>query len=72
MSKRGTNFLHRWLANNLPGAVGADLSVSELTLKLFADARTLGIKSTEIEEDNGSVYQAISDAVGHHNSRSAD
>ncbi|MCF6110300.1 hypothetical protein [Mesorhizobium muleiense] len=67
MSTRGTNFFHQWLANTVPEAAGTDvISVAELTQKLFADAKALGISSTEIEEDTGSVYEAIFDAVVHH------
>ncbi len=66
MSTRGTNFLHKWISNNVPETVGADIiSVSELTHKLFADAKALGIGSFEIEEDMGSAYEAIFDAVIH-------
>ncbi|PAP96292.1 DUF768 domain-containing protein [Mesorhizobium wenxiniae] len=67
MSTRGTDFLHKWLANTVPDAVGTDvISVAELTQKLFADAKALGISSTEIEEETGSVYEAIFDAIVHH------
>ncbi|UVK46691.1 DUF768 domain-containing protein [Mesorhizobium sp. AR07] len=67
MSARGSNFFHQWLSNNLPETAGADIiSVSELTHKLFADAKALGIGSNEIEEDTGSVYEAILDAIVHH------
>ena len=66
MSTRGTNFLHKWLSSNVPETVGADvLSVAELTQKLFADAKAIGISSVEIEEDTGSVYETILDAIVH-------
>lgn len=65
MSTRGTNFLHKWISN-VPETVGADIiSVAELTQKLFADAKTIGISSVEIEEDTGSVYEVILDAIVH-------
>ncbi|WP_192255670.1 DUF768 domain-containing protein [Mesorhizobium caraganae] len=68
MSTRGTNFLHKWISGNVPETVSADIiSVAELTHKLFADAKALGIKSVEIEEDAGSVYETILDAIVHHN-----
>jgi len=41
MSKRGADFLQKWLSNNIPasGTVSPDdLSVAELAQKLFADA----------------------------------
>ena len=66
MSTRGTNFLHKWLSSNVPETVGADvLSVADLTQKLFADAKAIGISSVEIEEDTGSVYETILDAIVH-------
>jgi hypothetical protein len=67
MSARGAKFFQQWLSNNPPNTVGADaISASELTHKLFADARALGISSTEIEEDTGSIYEAILNAIVHH------
>lgn len=73
MSTRGTNFLHKWISSNVPETVGADIiSVAELTQNLFADAKAIGISSVEIEEDTGSVYQAILDAIVHHNAGLAD
>ncbi|MGX5846921.1 DUF768 domain-containing protein [Mesorhizobium sp. PL10] len=73
MSTRGTDFLYKWISNNVPKTVGADIiSVAELTQKLFADAKAIGITSTEIEEDTGSVYQAIFDAIVHQDVGLAD
>jgi hypothetical protein len=73
MSARGTNFLHRWISNNVPTTNGADtISVAELTHELFADAKALRISITEIEEDTGSVYEAILDAIVHHDAGLAD
>ena len=73
MSTLGTNFLHKWISSNVPETVGADItSVAELTHKLFADARSLGISSTEIEEDTGSVYETILGAIVHHDGDMAD
>ncbi|WP_095203223.1 DUF768 domain-containing protein [Mesorhizobium carmichaelinearum] len=73
MSTRGTNFLDQWIRSNVPRTVGADIiSVAELTQKLFADAKAIGISSTEIEEDTGSVYEAILDAIVHHDAGLAD
>ncbi|PWJ86955.1 uncharacterized protein DUF768 [Mesorhizobium loti] len=67
MSMRGTNFLDKWICSNVPETVGADIiSVDELTQKLFADAKALGITSSEIEEDMGSVYETILNAIVHH------
>ncbi|MER9309779.1 hypothetical protein NKI51_10715 [Mesorhizobium australicum] len=66
MSKRGTNFLDLWIRDNVPETVGADVTtVSELTYKLFADAKAVGISSAEIEEDTVSAYNTILDAIVH-------
>ena len=55
MSTRGTNVHHKWISSNVPETVGADIiSVAELTQKLIADAKALGINSVEIEEETGS------------------
>lgn len=73
MSTRGTDFLDQWIRNEVPETVGADvISVAELTRKLFADAKALGISEKEIEDDTGSVYQAILDAIVHHDAGLAD
>ncbi|ESY89842.1 DUF768 domain-containing protein [Mesorhizobium sp. LNHC209A00] len=62
MSRRGTDFLYNWISANVPATVGANIiSVAELMQKLFADAKAIGISSTEIEEDSGSVSEAILD-----------
>ncbi|PBC20214.1 MULTISPECIES: DUF768 domain-containing protein [unclassified Mesorhizobium] len=67
MSQRGVDFLYKWISANVPETSGADIiSVAELTQQLFADAKAVGLSSTEIEEDTGSVYEAILDAVVHH------
>ncbi len=59
--------------NNVPETVGADIiSVAELTQKLFADAKAIGIGSVEIEEDTGSVYEVILDAIVHQEAGVAD
>lgn len=45
MSARGIDFLDQWIANNVPRTMKADvLLVDELTHKLIADAKALGIK----------------------------
>jgi hypothetical protein len=73
MSTRGTDFLQKWISNNVPETVASNIiSVAELTQKLFADANAIGIGSTEIEEDTGSVYEAILDAIVHHDAGVAD
>jgi hypothetical protein len=66
--------LYKWIsANDVPETVGADIiSVAELTQKLFADAKAIGIGSAEIEDDTGSVYDTILDAIVHHDAGLAD
>jgi len=67
MSTRGTDFLHKWISQNVPETTSFDIiSVAELTQKLFADAKAIGISSVEIEEDCGSVYETILDAIVHY------
>jgi hypothetical protein len=73
MSTRGTYFLYKWISANVPETVGADIiSVAELTQKLFADAKAIGISTVEIEEETGSVYEALLDAIGHHDAGLAE
>lgn len=67
MSTRGINFLDQWLANNVPETAKADvISVDELTHKLIADAKALGIKREEIDEEVDSLYRTILDAIVHY------
>ncbi|QIA21501.1 DUF768 domain-containing protein [Mesorhizobium sp. AA22] len=67
MSTRGVNFLDQWIRSKVPETVGTDvISVSELTQMLFTDAKAAGIGSSEIEEDVGSVYEVIFDAIVHY------
>jgi hypothetical protein len=66
MSTRGINFLDQWIANNVPETARADvISVDELTHKLVADAKALGIKRSEIDEEVDSLYRTILDAIVH-------
>lgn len=66
MSTRGINFLDQWIANNVPETAKADVvSVDELTHKLVADAKALGIKRAEIDEEVDSLYRTILDAIVH-------
>jgi hypothetical protein len=73
MSTRGTNFMHQWISNNVPETVGADVvSLWDVIHQLLADAKAAGISSAEIEADTGSVYEAIVDAIVHHEADVAD
>ena len=66
MSTRGIDFLDQWIAENIPETADADaVSLSELTNKLFADAKALGIKREEIDEEVVSLYRVLVDAVVH-------
>lgn len=66
MSARGINFLHKWISNNIPDTAKADMvSVDELTHKLVADAKAVGIKRNEIDEEVDSLYRTIVDAIAH-------
>ncbi|PBB23930.1 MULTISPECIES: DUF768 domain-containing protein [unclassified Mesorhizobium] len=68
MSTRGINFLDQWLANNVPETTKADvIFVDELTHKMIADAKVLGIKRSEIDEEvDDSLSQMILDAIVHY------
>ena len=67
MSTRGINFLDQWIDNNIPETTKADvISVDELTHKLIADAKALGIKRGEIDEEVDSLYRTILDAIVHY------
>jgi hypothetical protein len=67
MSTRGINFLDQWIASNVPETAKADvISVDELTHKLIADAKALGIKRGEIDEEVDSLYRTIVDAIVHY------
>ncbi|WP_095082009.1 DUF768 domain-containing protein [Mesorhizobium sophorae] len=67
MSTRGINFLDQWIANNIPETTKADvISVDEITHKLFGDAKSVGIKREEIDEEVDSLYRTILDAIVHY------
>ncbi|MBZ9698687.1 MULTISPECIES: hypothetical protein [unclassified Mesorhizobium] len=64
MSTRGINFLDQWIANNVPETAKPDVvSVDELTHKLIADAKAIGIKRGEIDEELDSLYRTILGAI---------
>ena len=73
MSTRGINFLHKWLSENVPETAGANvISVNDLTRKLIADARSVGVRREEIYEEVHSVYHVILDAIVHYEPGLAD
>lgn len=66
MSTRGINFLHQWVENNVPDTAKADaVSIDELTNKLFSDAKAIGIKREEIDEEVDSLYRTLFEWVVH-------
>ncbi|ESY35391.1 DUF768 domain-containing protein [Mesorhizobium sp. C386A] len=67
MSTRGINFLDKWIASKVPETTGADvISVDNLTDQLITDAKALGIKREELDEEVDSLYRVILDAIVHH------
>ncbi|UVK57390.1 DUF768 domain-containing protein (plasmid) [Mesorhizobium sp. AR02] len=67
MSTRGITFLDQWIRNNVPETAKADvISVDELTHKLIADTKAVGIKRIEIDEEVDSLYRTILDAIVHY------
>ncbi|TGQ89178.1 DUF768 domain-containing protein [Mesorhizobium sp. M8A.F.Ca.ET.208.01.1.1] len=66
MRARGIDFLDQWIANNVAETAKADvITVDELTHKLIADAKALGIKRGEIDEEVDSLYRTIIEAIMH-------
>ncbi|MER8658917.1 hypothetical protein [Mesorhizobium sp. M0847] len=66
MSTRGINFLDRWMAEHLPNAMTDDpVAVSDLADAMMKSAEREGIGADEINEEVGSVYEVISDAMHH-------
>ncbi|BAV50978.1 Protein of unknown function DUF768 [Mesorhizobium loti] len=56
----------QWIANSVPKTMKADvILVDELTHKLIADAKALGIRRGEIDEEVDSPYRTILDAIEH-------
>ncbi|TGQ67412.1 DUF768 domain-containing protein [Mesorhizobium sp. M00.F.Ca.ET.186.01.1.1] len=60
MNTRGINFLHQWIQNNVPETAKADVVlIHDLTHKLFADAKALGIRRDEIDDEVDSLYRTL-------------
>jgi hypothetical protein len=65
MSARGTAFLDRWIANNIHiGTTVDEAVIRELSHKLVADARLLGIRRGEIDEEVDNMDGRILNAIG--------
>ncbi|MER8657362.1 hypothetical protein [Mesorhizobium sp. M0847] len=67
MSTRGINFLDRWMAEHLPNAMTDDPgAVSDLADEMMKSAEREGIGADEINEEVGSVYDVIFEAMHCH------
>lgn len=72
MTTRGINFLDRWIANNIPEKTQTDvISVDELTHKLIADARFLGIRRdvTTLRGEHRLRHASVQDFREHEQAR---
>lgn len=73
MSTRGINFLDKWLAEHLPNAITDDpVAVSDLADECIKAALREGIAPWEIDEEVGSVFEAIFEAMQHRDGSLAD
>ncbi|TGQ45730.1 MULTISPECIES: DUF768 domain-containing protein [unclassified Mesorhizobium] len=61
MSKRGSDFLSKWIPDHLPDGPIADpvLLVIDMVVDAKRAAEAQGIPQQEIDEEIGSVYEAI-------------
>jgi hypothetical protein len=67
MSTRGADFLYKWISDHLPKRPIDDpgLLVAHTAVDAVRAAETQDITSQEIDEEIGSVYEAIMHAVQH-------
>ncbi|MGX9148371.1 DUF768 domain-containing protein [Mesorhizobium sp. 128a] len=64
MSTRSNNFIHKWIGDNLDEIGDADeTTIAEMVMKLFADAKAIGISEVELEEDGGSAHDVVREAI---------
>ncbi|TIN12956.1 MAG: DUF768 domain-containing protein, partial [Mesorhizobium sp.] len=65
MSTRGADFLYHWISDHLPDRAPDDLllTVTDLADEAMREADRQGIGADEIEEEIGSVYEAILHAI---------
>lgn len=64
MSERGQNFLDRWIAKHLPNAMTDDpAAISDLADEAMKAAEREGISSREINDEVGSVFEVILEAM---------
>jgi hypothetical protein len=66
MSTRGTNFLHQWIATNIPERAKADeVSIDVLTRRLLTEGEAVGIERGEIGEEVDTLYRVFVEAIAH-------
>lgn len=66
MSKRGVDFLDKWMAEHLPNAFTDDpAAITDLADQAIKAAEKEGISLDEISEEVGSVFDVIFDAMQH-------
>jgi len=66
MSTRGINFLDKWMAEQLPETATDDpVVISDLADKAMKAADKVGIPTTEISEEEPSVFEVIAEALDH-------
>ncbi|PTE12112.1 DUF768 domain-containing protein [Mesorhizobium helmanticense] len=66
MSARGINFFDKWMAEHLPKAMTSDpFAIRGLADQALKAAEESGIKTHEIEEEVGNVFDVIYDAMLH-------
>ena len=64
MSKRGIDFLEKWMAEHLPNAFTDDpAAITDLADQAIKAAEQEGISLEEITEEVGSVFDVIFDAI---------
>ena len=60
MSRRGVNFLHKWMVEQMPNAFTNDpAAITDLADQAMKAAGKEGISSDEINEEVGSVFEVI-------------
>ena len=64
MSKRGVDFLDKWMAEHLPNAFTDDpAAITDLADQAIKAAEKEGISLEEISEEVGSVFDVVFDAM---------
>ena len=74
MSTRGADFLYRWISEHMPEGPIDDpfLVITDMADQALRAADVQGISSQEIDEEIGSVYDAIIHAIHHREGGLAD